>query len=230
LYLVGPDAVSSVHPIELLSAAVPGGVACYFTAMSFYSLTTQHPPHHHIARVRAASAPASRARSDARVETRATGGTQPAASYDPLGTHLFSHDGLPYYVTARDGRWLPGIKSRFLHSTACVRITSIEQTLIDTLHRPQSCGGPPVIFEAWAASLDEQLADVEEIVRLVLAIGDDRIARRVAYMLDAHDGEVCSELRRIVETVRNRPDSEPVPLFSGYPCERVDQRWHVRAP
>jgi predicted transcriptional regulator of viral defense system len=30
-----------------------------------------------------------------------------------------------------------------------VRITTLEQTLLDTLHRPLSCGGPPIVIEAW---------------------------------------------------------------------------------
>lgn len=227
LYLIGPDVASTVHPIELLSAAVPGGVACYFTAMSFYSLTTQHPPHHHIARLRADSTSA------ARVHIRPGGETHgaPAApSYDVLGTHLFSRGGLAYYVTSRSARWMPGVKSRFLHSTACIRITSLEQTLIDSLHRSLSCGGPPVIFEAWATALDEPLADVEELERLILAIGDDRVARRVAYMLDVHGCDVPGGVLALIETARTRAEFNVLPLFPGYDGGSVDQHLQLRVP
>ncbi|MFT3882954.1 MAG: hypothetical protein QM703_25270 [Gemmatales bacterium] len=66
-----------------------------------------------------------------------------------LGEWLFTYKGLRYYKTTKENRLVPGIQTRFLNPTSIVRITSLEQTLLDTLHRPLSCGGPAVVMEAW---------------------------------------------------------------------------------
>src|SRR5438552_4099743 len=46
---IGAGANGQADPLELLMAAKPAGVACYFSAILFYSLTTQPAGHHHLA-------------------------------------------------------------------------------------------------------------------------------------------------------------------------------------
>ena len=37
---------------------------------------------------------------------------------------------------------------------AQIRITTLEQTLLDSLYKPFLCGGPEVVFEAWQDAVD----------------------------------------------------------------------------
>ncbi len=46
---IGRPAVSEADPYELLMAAKPAGVICYFSAVAFHSLTAQPVVHHHVA-------------------------------------------------------------------------------------------------------------------------------------------------------------------------------------
>src|SRR3954447_17072691 len=50
---IGAEANAQADSLELLMAAKPAGVACYFSAVSFYSLTTQQVGHHHVAELSA---------------------------------------------------------------------------------------------------------------------------------------------------------------------------------
>ncbi len=54
IYLVeiGASAEAEVDPLELLMAAKPSGVTCYFSAVAFHALTTQLVEHHHVAELR----------------------------------------------------------------------------------------------------------------------------------------------------------------------------------
>lgn len=227
IYVVGPESASPPDPMEILRAAVPSGVICYFTAVTHHSLTTQHPPFHHIARP---------TRSELRSDAELASSTRSASSrceatdappVDRLGTLLFSFDERRYYVTNRDARRMPGVKTLFLHPTACVRITSLAQTLVDTMHRPLSCGGLAVIYEAWETAIETHRLHVDELSAILQEIGDERATRRVGYMLDAHGvglGESLLEARRAARA------AEPIALFPGIACAHVDGRWNVLTP
>jgi predicted transcriptional regulator of viral defense system len=81
----------------------------------------------------------------------------------------------------RDPQYLVQTQWRFVHELSRIRVTSLEQTLLDTLHRPLNCGGAAVVFEAWDTGADR--LDHDKLATLLHRINDLRLTRRVAYML-----------------------------------------------
>jgi len=226
LYLVGLEtSTANVDPVELLVGWEPQGVLCYFTALQLHSLTTQVPSHHHIARLTPrATAPATRDR-----EGSATATGTGHRTFDPLGMLQFRYEGVAYYRTHREARLMPGTAWRdFSDKTRC-RVTTLEQTLLDALHRPLACGGPPVVLEAWTRGVSD-LSQVR-LHDLLVALGDDRVTRRVGYLLDANDFPSQKPLQRLLADVKSRSSgADPISLLPGIPYVHVDTTWQITGP
>ena len=219
--------VESLHPVELLLALRPSasGVICYFTALWQHALTTQIPPHHHIARlisppVLESGSPSSGSQARAKVRAR-----------DPLGTRRCLFQGTPYYETRRSTGWVPGVQTRHLNEITIFQMTTIEQTLLDTLQHPQRCGGPAVIFEAWDTGLE--ILDEERLLSCLVAIDNALLERRVGYLLEWCNYEPEGELKaRLVNARKVAAHCEygRPPIFRGYHFERTDDRWLLEVP
>jgi hypothetical protein len=229
LYAIGFGGASTdLDPLELLQAHEPKGVVCYFTALALLGLTTQLPAHHHIARlVSAVDTP------DAAAATRApdptvNDGVVHAAAPPSLGSRAFSYQGTSYYTTRREKHRVVGVQTRQINEKSRYRVTTLEQTLADTLHRPQSCGGPAVVFEAWNAAGDQ--LDGARLVALVRAIGDDRLVRRVGYMLSQFAPARVEAARDLMQDRMSTEGGEPIPLLVGIPHTSVDEQWGVGVP
>ncbi len=97
--------------LEILMASVPSGVVSYFSAISFHELTTQIVPHHHIARLIAPSNQPRIAPSRSFPSKRPDSNVE-KSDQRKLGRLLFRLDGIPYYVTLRNPRLVPGIEIR----------------------------------------------------------------------------------------------------------------------
>jgi len=212
-----------VHPIEILQALEPAGVICYFTALELHGLTVQPTPHHHVAILKAPR-PASS------TVGASTSGSRRA--YDPLGTAILTYQGLPYYKTSRSTDLLVGYQLRYLDGRNLARVTTLEQTLLDTLHRPISCGGPEVVFESWQNGLDR--LDDELLAALLERIGREDLSRKVGWMLEMLERQMAPKLLDYLEGIRDTADpADPttiVPLLSGYENSRLDRRWLITTP
>jgi hypothetical protein len=218
----------SITPIELLQATQPSfqdTVVCYFTALCHHELTTQDTPHHHVAVLKASPG---RERSEP-VPFPAL--AERCGRPPKPGKLLFRYQGVPYYLTQRDPALLPGIQTVRLSPSCLVRMTTLEQTLLDTLHRPWSCGGPSVVFEAWERGLP--LLDDARLAHCLTAIGRSDFTRRAGYMLEqfghaAADGTLSVLLDAAQAKVRN--GSEPtIPLLPDVPATRLNPTWGVTA-
>lgn len=215
-YVLGLGAKpSDVTPLEILMALEPKGVVCYFSALQFYSLTTQVVPHHHIALL---------ANWESKSTSAATGTLSANRSFDPLGKAQFRYEGATYYLTNRDRALLPGVQTRYLNDKTLIRITTLEQTLLDALHRPLSCGGPEVVLEAWENGLDT--LQEARLIQYVDQIGDPSLLRRIGYLLQSLDYKPKSALRSRIEEVRNA-ESRMIPLFQGYSPSYIDPVWNL---
>ena len=230
LYTVGPQSRDSLNPIEILAASVPAGVVCYFTALQFYGLTTQLATHHHIARLvqRAPAAP----RAPASVRVVPPDSERKPALRDPLGTLLFRYQSLPYYRTDRGRHTIAGTQWRVLNDKTIAHITTREQTLLDTLHRPLSCGGPSVVGEAWARGVAE--LDADKLAQLLQTLNDAPLIRRVGYMLQLQEYAASGALRDLLDDAQRRAaslrDEDAVPLMPGIPGTQHEARWGLRLP
>ncbi len=226
LYLVGLEtATENVDPVELLVGWEPQGVLCYFTALQLHSLTTQVPSHHHIARLGThASARTLPDRGGSSTEERTD-----QRRFDPLGTLQFRYEGASYYRTNRESRLMPGTVGRHFSDRTQCRVTTLEQTLLDALHRPLACGGPPVVLEAWTRGVSD-LSQVR-LHHYLVELGDDRITRRVGYLLEINDFRSKEPLLGLLDAVKSRSSgAAPISLLPGIQYVHVDTTWQLTTP
>jgi hypothetical protein len=209
-----------ISSLELLVATQPTfrkTAICYFTALQYHELTTQMIPHHHIAVLK--------------TYPPATVVAEPSERIPPLGTLLFRWNGIPYYLTQRDGALVAGVQTVWLAEHALARITTLEQTLLDTLHRPWACGGPSVVFEAWGRGAS--VMDEARMAQHLRVIGNEALPRRVGYLLE-QQGHVASnpDLLQLLRDAKDRvaagrPDL--VPLLPGVLATQTVADWGLRA-
>lgn len=222
LFAVGMGVdVTTLHPLEMLQAHVPAGIVCYMSALEVHALTTQPTMHHHIGRLETAPTRL-RAAHEAPV-TRAnttSDGVMGRPATLPLGQWQFTYHGLRYYLTAREPQFLKSHQTRYLSDRSWYRVTTLEQTLIDTLHRPVSCGGPAIVFEAWETATEK--LDPAKMTALLEQVGDARLTRRAGYML--------GRLGYDVTALESAVDDAAVPLLPGVPYSTFDPRWRLFVP
>ena len=156
---IGASPKSEIDPMELMMAYEPFGVVCYFSAIAFHSLTSQMPSHHHVAVLADSTrmgdgneAGQEKTEFGLRRETIAKNvdsDKRTRSKANPFGKVVFSYLEIPYHLTRRTKRLVPGVHNRSNGPRGRFCITTYEQTLLDTFHRPQNCGGPAVVLEAW---------------------------------------------------------------------------------
>jgi predicted transcriptional regulator of viral defense system len=224
IYSLELGGLPSISPIELLQATQPSyqnTVICYFTALEHHELTTQETPHHHVA---ALKAPSKQRQPETAMKPTAA---ENSVSKSSLGTLLFRYQENPYYVTYRDPALMPGIQTVRLSPSCLVRMTTIEQTLLDTLHRPWNCGGPSVVFEAWDRGLP--LLEDARLAHCLKAIGRNDFTRRAGYMLEQFDHVTAdNDLIVLLSDAKAKVSSgaEPtIPLLPDVPSKALDETW-----
>jgi predicted transcriptional regulator of viral defense system len=225
---VSRQAQTKPAPHELLQAFDKAGVICFFTAVAFHSLSTQPAAHHHVAiptehRPKAKAASLTEIREVSLVQKKKA---------DPLGTWLFTFDGLRYYKTMREKRLIPGVQTRYTGPTSLIRITTLEQTLLDTLNRPLSCGGPAVVMEAWVQGLGRINEDKLELY--LRQMGHLPTAQRLGYILDSLDHKPSRSLTNALDSFLsqldpNDPDAYQQ-LFPGVKYDHLRHPWLVYGP
>jgi hypothetical protein len=223
---VGAGHQSVVSPFELLQAFQPQGIVSFFSALSFHGLTTQPPPFHHSAVLTS--------RPPGLIRERPVPDSSPAPAAaprrDPLGSHAFTHDAIRYYSTKRYRDLVPGIQTQILDPRIHLRVTDIEQTLLDTLMQPDACGGQSVIFEAWG-NLDR--ARPERLAGYVRSLTLPVLTRRLGALLNLTGITPPAPLLPVLAEARRLFASAPgpqVPLFRGQPGTLLDPEWNVLTP
>ncbi len=227
VYYLELGSMPPISPVELLQTtqvSFERSVICYFTALEYHELTTQETPHHHIASLKKTTRP--------KVATQLQSASDQAGqSTRPpyLGTLLFNYEGVPYYVTYRDPQLIPGIQTVHISPTCQVRMTTLEQTLLDTLHKPWSCGGSSVVFEAWERGLP--LLDETRVLEYLKKIGRTDLTRRVGYMLENNnyspvDPKLCKLLNDAKAKVK-KGQMLTIPLLPDVPSKALDDTWGV---
>jgi hypothetical protein len=237
LYLleIGASAEAQVDPLELLMAGKPSGVICYFSAVAFHALTTQLVEHHHVAELRPQVPGPERERPEEEVAERPERlPVSPSRQPRGLGTLLFRFQGVPFYSTRRSARLVPGVQTRGHGPRAQVRITTVEQTLLDTLYKPFHCGGPEVVFEAWQEGVASRRIDEERLVAYLRAMNFPATARRLGVMLELTGGAPGTELRQLLGACqqaldRQRPHAR-ISLLPGIAYQNLNEPWLVNIP
>ena len=231
LYLLDMGAREDEQPssMEVLQGCEPKGVLCYFGVLALHELTTQMPAFYHVALLRAQPpaqlAPAPR-RSDSLPAVK--------PDRDPLGTLAFRYQDTPCYTTRRDPAFMPGIQLRDVGPRTCLRVTTLEQTMLDTLLHPLRCGGESIVFEAWERGVSRWNPD--RLAGYLDAINRDDMDRRVGAMLDLLDEKPGSVLLKSrMENCRARLESdsaveEPLPLLPKFSFPNINTAWRIQIP
>jgi hypothetical protein len=232
---IGASAKAEVDPHELLMASEPSGVVCYFSAVAFHSLTTQLVQHHHVAELRPQSpSPRSETMEDdtsdeLRRQTK-------AASRTPreFGTLLFRYQGVPYYSSRRSIRLIPGVQTRGYGPRTQIRITTLEQTLLDTLYKPFASGGPEIVFEAWQEALTSRRVDEERLGEYLRTMKYPATTRRLGAMLEHVGWTPHDELKQLLERCQQAIDrTSPfarISLLPGVNYQNLNESWLVKMP
>lgn len=230
LYLLDMEATEEdlPDPWELIQGYDPDGVLCYFGAAAFHELTTQEPSFYHIANLRP---PGPKSEPGEIRATEASVGTK--RERDLLGTLEFRFHGLACYITNRDESTIPGIQTRDYGPRTQLRITTLEQTMLDTLWQPLKCGGESVVFEAWERGVRRWNPD--RMAKHLTAINRQDWDRRVGAILSLMGGGVQSDTLRTLlaarqEEVRSAPDRPPLHLMPDLPGSKLVQEWGVLIP
>lgn len=219
-----------IDSLELLQAFNKKGIICYFSALSHLELTTQVAVHHHVA------IPIRK-----RVDENIARPLEKAPNLDQLGetskrskfgTHIFSYEGIPYYSTKRAMHSIPGIQERILSPWATIRMSSMEQTLLDTLQYPYHCGGPEVVFEAWQSARDRYRE--EKLLECLKKIDLPPLIRRLGALYNLFDYTPSKPLGQFLEEKRmqffTQSENSTIPLLRGSSFSQVDPQWNVLVP
>ena len=241
---IGANPESEIDPSELMMAFQPTGVICYFSAISFHSLTSQLPSHHHVAILtdvdrieRKIEAPPEVVVENLPAETIAKTteeNTHARTRPSPFGTNAFSYAGVPYYLTSRTKRLVPGVQERINGPRARFRMTTLEQTLLDTLHKPQNCGGAAVVLEAWQEAIASRRIDEERLAVYLTQMNYPSTTRRLGAMLhrlEYTQGKKLGDfLTQAKENVQRTNPSSQISLLPGFGYSNLDKDWLVRIP
>jgi predicted transcriptional regulator of viral defense system len=114
-----------------------------------------------------------------------------------------------------------------------LRITTLEQTLLDTLLQPVRCGGEAVVLEAWENGLKKM--DADRITEHLSKIQREDLERRVAAVLDITGADVgATSLGRKLQGLRQRlaasHEIPEIPLLPGFQFANFSEAWRVRTP
>jgi hypothetical protein len=227
-----------------MMAYEPFGVACYFSAIAYHSLSSQIPSHHHVAvltdstqREGGTEAGPENTEDGRRGEliAQTTGSNKRTRTKaNPFGKVAFSYLGIPYHLTRRMKRLLPGVQNRSNGPRGRFRITTYEQTLLDTFHRPQNCGGPAVVLEAWQEATASGRLDEERLLGYLTQMDYPSTTRRIGAMLQLMDytpgDELKSYLNRAKRNLDRRAPYAQISLLPGFDYATLDKEWLVKSP
>jgi predicted transcriptional regulator of viral defense system len=217
-----------INPLELLQAYLPDGIVSYFSAINYHELTTQFVSHHHVARL----SPARQKRIFAPGTVLEPGPKTEVVQRNPLGTEIFSFEDVGYYSNRRDAWLVPGIQTRVIAPRCWLRITTLEQTLLDGLMQPVRCGGEAVVLEAWETGLKQM--DADRMAEHLGKIQREDLDRRVGAMLEMLEMNFSSSaLGSRLNAVKGRlmtQDVPEIPLLTGLEFSASNQFWKVQTP
>lgn len=218
-----------VDPLELLQTYNQAGIICYFSALAYLNLTTQIASHHHIAipiRRPKTSKP------DRANHTLKADVVHNIPERSRLGTPIFSYQGTPFYSTKRIQNTVPGFKIRILSPKTQIQITTIEQSLLDTLHFPVHCGGPETVFEAWEKGV--KTLDDELILEYLKKIDIVPLTRRTGAIFELLEFQPRKDLDNYLRQSRTRflkkDEFQLIHLLKGIAYNRINSYWNVAIP
>ena len=218
-----------VDPLELLQAYHQSGIICYFSALAHLNLTTQISAHHHVAILTPRSI---KTNIEPAEIIPKSDNSKEKIKRSRLGTPAFSYQGIPYYSVKRVKNSLPGVKIRILSPWTRIRMTTIEQTLLDTLQYPFHCGGPEAVFEAWEKQIEK--IDDDLILDYLERIQIAPLTRRIGAIFELLGHHPVKRLDSFLKKKRNQffaqSEIQHISLLRGTHYSQINSSWYVYVP
>ncbi len=216
-----------IDPLELMQAYKPKGIICYMSALTYHSLTSQLPTQHHIA-VLVKPTKTYESPKTIRKENKKTFTDKKSS----LGDLVFNFQNQPCYLTRRSQSRLVGYQTRITGPRTRLRLTTIEQCLLDTLHKPICCGGVPVVLEAWQEGLPR--IDEELLTSYLLQINYPLYFRRLGALFELLDYTPGGDLEKTIalglESFDQNDPNASIALLPGFNFPTLNKKWQVLTP
>jgi len=226
---VGAGVAPVVSPYELLQAYQPAGVVCFFSALSFHGLTTQIPPFHHSALLM--RRPVVTSVVTPKVASNSSDVDETRVARNSLGSPVFSYGNTAYYSTKRYADLVPGIQVHVLDKRIHLRVTDLEQSILDTLVHPEAAGAQAVVFEAWEQGWDRVR---QSTITQYLQTASLALTRRFGAMSKLLKLQLTDEILRYLDETKRKGigtgNGEPINLLRGSAGQKLDQEWNVLTP
>lgn len=108
-----------------------------------------------------------------------------------------------------------------------VRVTSLERTLVDVLHRPEIAGG---YEEVWRSLESVEFYNLDRVVEYALLLGNATTVAKVGFFLEQHREELMVE-DRYLDMLREHRPKRPHYFRRGTKHEvRFVTRWNLVVP
>lgn len=112
-------------------------------------------------------------------------------------------------------------------SGTSVRVTNLERTLVDTLHRPDLSGSWE---EIWRSLESIQFLDFEQVLRYTRLLGNATTAARVGFFLEQHADSLMVREKDLDAFERLRPRHPTYLDRSQRQAGRLATRWNLMVP
>ena len=182
-------------PLELLQAYDQQGTICYFSALAYFNLTTPSPSASPRGSAHQSSDPQRKRRTTSHDRESKENNYEVETRNLPL--HLRGGTLLLYKKVKSS---IPGIKIRVISPGTNLRITTIEQTLLNTLQYPFHCGGQEVALEAWERHIGQ--IDGDLLLDYLRTIRIDPLTRRVGAIFDLFGIPPAKDLHTFLKRVQ----------------------------
>ena len=112
------------------------------------------------------------------------------------------------------------------HGGGLVRVTTLERSLVDVLHAPETAGGWE---EIWRSLELVEFFDLDAVIEYALALGSALTVGRVGFFLEQHREELMVEDHHL-ERLRAGAPSQPRYLDARREPGRMVSRWNLVVP
>lgn len=108
-----------------------------------------------------------------------------------------------------------------------IRVTSIERTLVDCLHRPELSGGWE---EIWRSFESINFLDIERIINYAVQLGNATTIAKVGFFLEQHQKQFSVEEKQLERLAHHKPKSRHYMEKSHNGSVKNCQRWNLIVP
>ncbi|MCW5588264.1 MAG: hypothetical protein KIT27_01245 [Legionellales bacterium] len=108
-----------------------------------------------------------------------------------------------------------------------IRVTSIERTLVDCLHRPELSGGWE---EIWRSFESINFLDIKRVINYVVQLGNATTVAKVGFFLEQHQEQFAVKEEQLNQLAHHKPKSRHYMEKAHKGPVKSLQRWNLVVP